>query len=95
MVDPHKKESVYFEAPLKPGRYEYVCTFPGHFNLMKGVMTVAAVGNPEGSSTLKDLTYVVYQGHFGKLPDFTKLEPKATDHVQSGVFDIGVDQAPG
>ncbi len=29
-----------FTAPKEPGEYPYVCTFPGHWRLMKGVMTV-------------------------------------------------------
>jgi azurin len=32
---------VTFKAPKQPGRYDYVCTFPGHFFAgMKGVLTV-------------------------------------------------------
>jgi len=30
-----------FEAPLEPGVYPYVCTFPGHWVVMNGVMIVA------------------------------------------------------
>ena len=29
-----------FNAPKKPGDYPYLCTFPGHWVIMKGVMTV-------------------------------------------------------
>ncbi|MGE4550278.1 MAG: plastocyanin/azurin family copper-binding protein, partial [Opitutales bacterium] len=29
-----------FTAPAGPGNYDYVCTFPGHWSLMKGVMKV-------------------------------------------------------
>lgn len=31
---------VTFDAPTEPGDYEYVCTFPGHFMKMKGILTV-------------------------------------------------------
>src|SRR5262245_323713 len=32
---------VTFTAPAKPGKYEYLCTFPGHFAAgMKGTLTV-------------------------------------------------------
>ena len=35
--------SVTFHAPQKPGDYEYICTFPGHFSAgMKGTLTVKA-----------------------------------------------------
>jgi uncharacterized protein len=27
-------------APATPGEYPYVCTFPGHFLLMNGVLVV-------------------------------------------------------
>jgi azurin len=30
---------VTFTAPAK-GTYPYICTFPGHYQTMKGVMTV-------------------------------------------------------
>jgi azurin len=32
---------VTFTAPAKPGKYDYICTFPGHFAAgMKGTLTV-------------------------------------------------------
>jgi azurin len=32
---------VTFEAPTRPGEYDFVCTFPGHFNLgMRGQLVV-------------------------------------------------------
>lgn len=35
-----EKETMEFVAPSTPGRYEYICTFPGHWQLMRGVMIV-------------------------------------------------------
>jgi azurin len=36
-----EKTEVNFKAPSVPGRYEYICTFPGHFAVgMKGVLIV-------------------------------------------------------
>ena len=32
--------SIIFTAPKKAGKYTFLCTFPGHSVLMKGVMTV-------------------------------------------------------
>ena len=29
-----------FNAPRKPGKYPYLCTFPGHWVIMQGVMVV-------------------------------------------------------
>ena len=39
MLGPGEEDSVTFTAP-EPGEYEYLCTFPGHFALMRGKMTV-------------------------------------------------------
>ena len=39
MLGPGEEDSVVFTAP-EPGEYEYLCTFPGHFALMRGKMTV-------------------------------------------------------
>lgn len=37
-----ESEVLTFTAPAEPGAYPYVCTFPGHFALMQGVLTVKA-----------------------------------------------------
>ena len=39
MLGPGEEVSVVFTAPA-PGLYDYICTFPGHYALMNGVMTV-------------------------------------------------------
>jgi azurin len=34
-------QDVTFKAPMKPGTYTYMCTFPGHFAVgMKGELVV-------------------------------------------------------
>lgn len=40
VVAPQEEFSIYFQAPLKPGRYPYLCSFPGHWMVMNGQMTV-------------------------------------------------------
>ena len=40
LVQPGKAETISFEAPKEPGEYPYVCTFPGHWVRMYGVMLV-------------------------------------------------------
>ena len=40
MLDPGQKAVVYFNAPKQPGRYPYLCSFPGHAQLMRGVLIV-------------------------------------------------------
>jgi putative heme-binding domain-containing protein len=44
MIGPTRKSLVHvlrFRAPPEPGVYPYVCTFPGHWIVMNGVMVVA------------------------------------------------------
>ncbi|HWL07205.1 MAG TPA: DUF6797 domain-containing protein [Planctomicrobium sp.] len=40
IVDPGQRTTVSFVAPDKPGRYPYLCTFPGHWTVMNGTMVV-------------------------------------------------------
>jgi plastocyanin len=40
MVAPLSAETLRFVAPRKKGEYPYLCTFPGHWVVMKGVMVV-------------------------------------------------------
>jgi len=39
LAAPQKSVEVTFTAPA-PGDYPYICTFPGHYVMMKGVLTV-------------------------------------------------------
>lgn len=40
LAQPGETVSVTFTAPSEPGNYRYICTFPGHYMLMQGTMTV-------------------------------------------------------
>ena len=41
LLGPKERDTVTFTAPTTPGRYEFLCTFPGHFQVgMKGVLIV-------------------------------------------------------
>lgn len=40
MLQPESAEALRFIAPKKPGKYPYLCTFPGHWVIMQGVMVV-------------------------------------------------------
>lgn len=40
LIGTGQNEIISFTAPAEPGEYPYLCTFPGHRFLMKGVMTV-------------------------------------------------------
>jgi azurin len=41
LVDPGRTVTIQFRAPTEPGAYPYVCTFPGHWRVMNGMLTVA------------------------------------------------------
>jgi len=40
LLDPDTSETLRFIAPKETGEYPYICTFPGHWVIMRGVMTV-------------------------------------------------------
>ncbi len=42
LLQPNKSETIYFTAPDKPGDYPFVCTYPGHYIVMRGIMRVLA-----------------------------------------------------
>lgn len=37
---PRTRTTLYFRAPAAPGRYPYLCTFPGHAQIMRGELVV-------------------------------------------------------
>jgi azurin len=40
IVDGKQDTTIEFRVPIKPGRYPYLCTFPGHWMVMNGTMIV-------------------------------------------------------
>ncbi len=40
ILDPKTSSTIYFTAPKAPGRYPFLCSFPGHYQLMRGVLVV-------------------------------------------------------
>lgn len=40
VVVPSEKFTIFFQAPQQPGRYPYLCTFPGHWKVMNGSLIV-------------------------------------------------------
>ncbi|MEP3208115.1 MAG: PVC-type heme-binding CxxCH protein [Maribacter sp.] len=40
LVNPNAKVTIRFTAPEQAGEYPYICTFPGHWRIMQGVMKV-------------------------------------------------------
>ena len=48
VVDPSGESEIYFAVPKEPGRYPFLCTFPGHWMVMNGEMIVTEkAGNPK------------------------------------------------
>jgi azurin len=41
LIDPGKSGRLFFRVPEKPGTYQYVCTYPGHWRMMNGKLKVA------------------------------------------------------
>lgn len=41
LLGPKEKDTITFQAPKEPGRYTFICSFPGHYQVgMKGVLIV-------------------------------------------------------
>ncbi len=40
IAEPQGQSVIYFKAPDRPGRYPFLCTFPGHWMVMNGEMIV-------------------------------------------------------
>lgn len=40
LLDPNDIATLTFTAPSEPGDYPFVCTFPGHWRMMNGIMRV-------------------------------------------------------
>lgn len=46
VLDPAQSDTLYFCAPNIPGDYPFLCTFPGHWMLMNGIMQVERQPEP-------------------------------------------------
>jgi azurin len=40
LVLPGASDRIFFTAPSAPGAYDFICSVPGHFMTMKGVLLV-------------------------------------------------------
>lgn len=40
IINPGKEHTLHFRAPQTPGDYPYICTFPGHWMAMQGILRV-------------------------------------------------------
>lgn len=85
MLNPHEKETIRF-TPKKPGFYPFVCTFPGHALIMNGKIRV----QPQGT-IFENLSFKLYLGEWGLLPDFSKLQPHREGSIESRLVEIKLD----
>lgn len=78
-------ETLEFTAPAEPGAYDYVCTFPGHFMLMNGIMQVVddpmkwmadnkEVDEGPARKFIRDWTIADLAGDLDKLVDGRSIE---------------------
>ncbi len=40
LLHPKESDTIYFTAPAKAGLYPYICSYPGHYLVMKGILKV-------------------------------------------------------
>jgi len=40
IIEPETEDTIYFEVPKTKGDYTFVCTFPGHGQIMRGIFRV-------------------------------------------------------
>ena len=45
MLEPGESGAIRMQVPDQPGDYPFVCTFPGHWQMMQGVLKVSARGS--------------------------------------------------
>jgi azurin len=83
MVNPKEEDSIIFIVPKNEGPYPYVCTFPGHSQMMNGVMVVS-----KNASPLSNLSYSLYHGNWDKLPEWSKLKPKKIGLLEDGFLSL-------
>ena len=77
LVAPNTKAELTFDAPKEPGEYPYICTFPGHWRVMKGVLIIDA------PSHLDPRTNAALDGFEARIPKLriavAKTEDKASN----------------
>jgi azurin len=86
MLAPGESEVIEFKAPDELVDLPFVCTFPGHAPIMRGMLEVRSMG-----PTLQDLGFSLYLGKWDKLPDFIQLEPHRSGNIPDNTIAIELD----
>lgn len=79
LIGPTREKLVHvlrFKAPREPGLYPYVCTFPGHWVIMNGVMAVGRDAEHASELLASSQPQTV---HPWQLSDFPDLHIETTD----------------
>lgn len=87
LLGPNGKEEIVFTAPSEPGNYPYICTFPGHWRIMQGTLTVTekkVTELPIDTKTIKPVTIPIDKGVLFETSasptGFKSLIPKKSKH---------------
>jgi putative heme-binding domain-containing protein len=86
MIGPTRSSQVYvfrFQAPQQPGIYPFVCTFPGHWVVMNGVMAVGSDAKDAEALLAAAVPSVVKEW---KMADFADFSKAARPHDEATVM---------
>jgi azurin len=86
MLNPKEKQELEFTAPMEPGVYPYMCSFPGHVLTMQGKLLVQKKG-----PILTSSHFAVYLGNWDKLPDFKTLKPHREGELPDNLIQLKFD----
>ena len=92
MLDPGEVGTLRVRLPDKPGDYPYICTFPGHWRMMQGVLKVSARGS-YASADPEAVSVAVMGG--GSSHDFLKYFGVADGKIlnQSGSVNVNYTES--
>jgi putative heme-binding domain-containing protein len=84
MIGPTRASMIHvmrFKAPTTPGIYPYVCTFPGHWVVMNGMMVVAPDASTAASMLAASQPKIVKDWKMSDFADFAKVAREPDDAV--------------
>jgi hypothetical protein len=89
MVQPKEATTIFFKAPGKEGNYPYICTFPGHYQLMNGMMKVSKLRDSSRKMPpIRDLLSYTHLGSFKTLTDLRKTKAVNVEEEKKGLISL-------
>lgn len=88
MIGPTRASRVHvlrFLAPAEPGIYPYVCTFPGHWVIMNGIMVVASDAEEAERLLAAREPEIVNQWSLADFANDLEIDPKDERAVMRGM----------